>query len=63
LHISWFPREDVTIGPKKADECAFLFITQAASDQSSLGRVAFLQLDGLDADIARLGFTLDWLDL
>jgi hypothetical protein len=27
-----------------------------ASDQSSLGRVAFLQLDGFDADVVGVGF-------
>jgi hypothetical protein len=25
-HIRWFPREYVTVGPKKADERAFLFV-------------------------------------
>jgi hypothetical protein len=46
----------LAVSPKEADERAFLFVTQAASDQSSLGWVAFLQLDGLDADIAGVGF-------
>jgi hypothetical protein len=62
-HIRWFPRKYVTIGSKEADERAFLFVVQAASNQSSLGRVTFLQLDGLDADVVGLGFTLDWLGL
>jgi hypothetical protein len=51
------------VDPKKADERAFLFVAQATSNQSSLGRVTFLQLDGLDADVTGLGFTLDWLGL
>jgi hypothetical protein len=55
-HIHWFPHEYISVSPKKADERAFLFVTQAASDQSSLGRVTFLQLDGLDANIAGVGF-------
>jgi hypothetical protein len=54
-YIRWFPHEYVSVSPKEADECAFLFFTQAAYDQSSLGRVAFLQLDGLDADVAGVG--------
>jgi hypothetical protein len=58
LHIHWFPREYITVGPKEADECAFLFIVQAVSNQSSPGRVAFLQLDGLDANIAGVEFYL-----
>jgi hypothetical protein len=49
------------VSPKEADECNFLFVTQAASNQSSLERVAFLQLDGLDANIAGVGF--HWLGL
>jgi hypothetical protein len=36
-HIYWFPREYVMIGSKKADERAFLFVAQVASNQSSLG--------------------------
>jgi hypothetical protein len=55
-HIRWFPHEYVIVGLKEANECAFLFVIQATSNQSSLGRVAFLQLDGLDADVARVGF-------
>jgi hypothetical protein len=55
-HIRWFPRKHISISPKEVDEHAFLFVTQAASDQSSLGRVALMQLDGLDADIAMVGF-------
>jgi hypothetical protein len=55
-HICWFPREYVSVSPKEANERAFLFVTQAASDQSSLGRVAFFQLDGLDVDITKVGF-------
>jgi hypothetical protein len=55
-HIRWFPREYVTVGPKKTDERAFLFVTQAASNQSCLGWSAFSQLDGLDADVAGVGF-------
>jgi hypothetical protein len=62
-HIRWFPCEYVIVSPKEADERAFLSVTQATSEQSSLGRVAFLQLDGPDADVAGLGFTLDWLCL
>jgi hypothetical protein len=44
------------VSPKEADERAFLFVTQAISDQNRLGRVTFLELDGLDADVARVGF-------
>jgi hypothetical protein len=36
-YIRRFPREYVTVGPKEADEHAFLFVAQAASNQSSLG--------------------------
>jgi hypothetical protein len=54
--IHWFPCEYVSVSPKETDEHAFLFFTQATPDQSSLGRVAFLQLDGLDADVAGVGF-------
>jgi hypothetical protein len=55
-HIRWFPREYFSVSPKEANEHAFLFVTLAASDQSCLGWVTFLQLDGLDADIAGVGF-------
>jgi hypothetical protein len=55
-HICWFLHGYVTIGPKKTDERVFLFVTQATSDQSYLGWVAFSQLDGLDADVAKVGF-------
>jgi hypothetical protein len=55
-HICWFPREYITVGPKKTDERIILFVTQVASNQSYLGWVAFSQLDGLDADVARVGF-------
>jgi hypothetical protein len=41
-HIHWFPREYITVGPKEADERAFLFVVQATTNQSCLGRVAFL---------------------
>jgi hypothetical protein len=41
-HIPWFPREYIPVSPKEADERAFLFITSAAPDQSSLRQVAFL---------------------
>jgi hypothetical protein len=44
------------VGPKKTDKHAFLFVTQAASDQSCLGWVTFSQLDDLDANIAGVGF-------
>jgi hypothetical protein len=50
-YICWFPCEYISVSPKEADERAFLFIAEASSDQSSLGRVAFLQLDGLDANV------------
>jgi hypothetical protein len=36
-HIRWFPRKYVSISPKEVDKRAFLFVTQAASGQSSLG--------------------------
>jgi hypothetical protein len=65
-HIHWFPCKYVSVSPKEADEHAFLFVAHAASNQSSLGWVAFLQLDGLDTDVAGVGFmglTLDWLGL
>jgi hypothetical protein len=62
-HICRFLRKYVTIGHKKIDERAFLFVTEAASDQSCLGWVAFSQLDGLDANVAGIGFYLDWLGL
>jgi hypothetical protein len=38
--IRCFSLEYVLVSPKEANECAFLFVTQATSDQSSLGRVA-----------------------
>jgi hypothetical protein len=55
-HIRWLSHEYVSISPKEADEHAFLFVIQATSDQRSLGWVTFLQLDGLHADIAGVGF-------
>jgi hypothetical protein len=36
-HICWFPREYVSVGPKKADEREFLFVTQARTDDGGLG--------------------------
>jgi hypothetical protein len=36
-HIRWFPHEYVMVGPKEADERTFLFVVQAASNQSNLG--------------------------
>jgi hypothetical protein len=44
------------LAPKEADEHVFLIVVQAASNQSSLGRVAFVQLDGFDADVTGVGF-------
>jgi hypothetical protein len=55
-HICWLPREYISISLNEADKRAFLFVTQATFDKSSLGRITFLQLDGLDADIAGVGF-------
>jgi hypothetical protein len=55
-HIHLFSREYVSVSPKEADERTFLSVIQAIPDQSSLGWVTFLQLDGLDADIAGVGF-------
>jgi hypothetical protein len=55
-HIRWFSREYVSVSPKEANERAFLFVTQGTSDQSSLSWVTFLQLDGLDANVAGVGF-------
>jgi hypothetical protein len=39
--IRWFPCEYAMVGFMKTDERAFLFVTQAASDQSCLGWIAF----------------------
>jgi galactose-1-phosphate uridylyltransferase len=36
-HIRWFPRKYVMVSPKEANEHTFLFVAQAASNQSSLG--------------------------
>jgi hypothetical protein len=55
-HIRWFPREYILVSPKEADERAFLFVAQASFDQSSLGQVTFLLLDGLDANVTGVGF-------
>jgi hypothetical protein len=44
------------VSPNEADERACLFVSEATPDQISLGRIVFLQLDGLDADVAGVRF-------
>jgi hypothetical protein len=35
-HIRWFPREYVSVSPKETDECEFLFLIQARSNDGGL---------------------------
>jgi hypothetical protein len=62
-HIRWFPRDYVMVGSKKTDERAFLFITQAASNQSCLDGSPPSSWMVLMLTLLGLGFTLDWLGL
>ena len=48
-HIRWFPREYVSVGPKKVVELEFLFVTQSCSDDGCFGVITLLQLDSLSA--------------
>ena len=64
-HIRWFPCEYISVGPKEVDELEFLFVAQPYADDGGLGRVPFLQLDGLRAHVIRrfdggLAWLLRW---
>jgi hypothetical protein len=56
-HARWFPREDVSVSPKEADERVFLFRVKTCPDGGGLAAVACPEVNRLDL------YLLGWLRL
>jgi hypothetical protein len=46
-HVRWLACEDVSVSPKEADECVFLFGVESRADHGSLAIVAGPEVNGL----------------
>jgi hypothetical protein len=54
-HVRWFPREDVSVSLKEADERVFLFRVEACPDHGGLAAVACPKVNCFDLHF------LEWL--